>query len=140
MRKETRTTRKPKIVISSSDFDRLSRLANNSLNTMTELAEELLGELERAKVVSDNALPKNVVRMGAAVTYESDNGQERTVILVNPGEADIAQGKVSIMTPIGTALIGLAEGHSIGWIARDGQSHRLTVKSVRPLENGEAED
>jgi len=133
MRKASQSAKKPKIVIGNSDFDRLTRLANNSLNTMPELAEELLTELERAKVVSDRALPENVVRMGVAVTYTSDTGQERTVILVNPGEADIAEGKVSIMTPIGTALIGLAVGQSIGWIARDGQKHLLTIKSVQPL-------
>lgn len=135
MRKDIQSAKKPKITISDSDFDRLTRLANNSLNTMTELAEELLAELERAKVVSDRALPENVVRMGAAVTYSSDTGQKRTVILVNPGEADIALGKVSIMTPIGTALIGLAEGQSIGWVARDGHAHRLTIESVKAIED-----
>jgi len=131
MRKESSSPRKPKITLSNSDFEHLTRLANNSLNTMTELAEELLTELDRAKVVSDKALPANVVRMGAPVTYQSDKGQERTVILVNPGEADIAQNKISIMTPIGTALIGLAEGQSIGWVARDGQAHKLTIVSVQ---------
>ncbi|WP_246712689.1 MULTISPECIES: GreA/GreB family elongation factor [unclassified Rhizobium] len=47
-----------------------------------------------------------------------------------PGEANIAKGKVSILTPIGTALIGVSKGQSIDWLARDGQVHRLTVKAV----------
>ncbi|WP_137388425.1 nucleoside diphosphate kinase regulator [Rhodoligotrophos defluvii] len=130
MRKDTHSARKPSIIISDSDYERLTRLATNALGSMAEVAEELLAELERAKVVDDKAVPANVVRMGSTVTYRADNGQERTVTLVNPGEADIAEGKISIMTPIGTALIGLAEGKSIGWLGRDGHKHRLTVLSV----------
>jgi regulator of nucleoside diphosphate kinase len=52
------------------------------------------------------------------------------VLLVYPGEADIAAGKVSVLTPIGTALIGLAEGQSILWQTRTGAAKRLTVLKV----------
>lgn len=52
--------------------------------------------------------------------------------LVLPGEADIAAGKVSVMTPIGIALIGLSAGRSMNWTARDGRIHKLTVVSVEP--------
>ena len=54
--------------------------------------------------------------------------------LVYPGRADISEGRISIMTPIGAALIGLAEGQSIAWTARDGKAHRLTVLKVDPPE------
>ena len=54
----------------------------------------------------------------------------QTVTLVYPREADIAEGKVSVLTPIGTALIGLAEGQSILWPTRTGTSKRLTVLKV----------
>ena len=47
-----------------------------------------------------------------------------------PGEADIADGKISILTPIGVALVGLASGQSMDWTGRDGRVHRLTVESV----------
>ena len=60
------------------------------------------------------------------------------VTLVFPGEADIAQGKISILTPIGAALIGLSAGQSIDWTARDGRIHRLKVESVEaPLQPSE---
>lgn len=68
--------------------------------------------------------------MGSIVEFRSNDGQERRVTLVYPGEADIAQGKISILTPIGTALIGLAPGQSISWTARDGKQHELNVLSV----------
>ncbi|MBX9462674.1 MAG: GreA/GreB family elongation factor [Aquamicrobium sp.] len=53
----------------------------------------------------------------------SDLGENQSVTLVFPGEADMAQGKVSILTPIGVALIGLAAGQTIDWTARDNRSH-----------------
>jgi regulator of nucleoside diphosphate kinase len=62
--------------------------------------------------------------------FTTDAGEDRTVTLVFPGRADIAEGKVSVLTPIGVALIGLAVGQSIDWTARDGRTHRLTVRDV----------
>jgi regulator of nucleoside diphosphate kinase len=81
-------------------------------------------------VVSPDAVPADVVRMGSTVEFRADNGQQRTVTLVFPGDADIAEGKISILTPIGTALIGLSPGQSISWAARDGRRQRLTVLKV----------
>jgi regulator of nucleoside diphosphate kinase len=68
--------------------------------------------------------------MGSTLRFTSDLGEDRRVTLVFPGEADIAEGKVSILTPIGVALIGLSVGQSIDWTARDGQVHRLKVEAV----------
>lgn len=129
--KQTQARRaKPRIVIGADEHSRLSRLANGALDRVPEVADELLGELERAKLVKDSAVPETVVRMGSIVTYEADDGQSRTVTLVFPAEADIAAGRISILTPIGTALLGLSPDQSIGWTARDGRAHRLTVVSV----------
>jgi regulator of nucleoside diphosphate kinase len=69
--------------------------------------------------------------MGFEVRFTSDLGEDRQVTLVFPGEADIAEGKISILTPIGVALIGLKTGQSIDWTARDGRLHRLTVGTLR---------
>jgi regulator of nucleoside diphosphate kinase len=63
-------------------------------------------------------------------------GEGTTVTLVFPGDADIAEGKVSILTPIGTALLGLSPGQSIDWLARDGRSHRLSILSVQQEPGG----
>jgi regulator of nucleoside diphosphate kinase len=67
--------------------------------------------------------------MGSTLTYEAD-GQRRRVTLVYPTEADIAAGRISVLTPIGAALLGLAEGQSIDWTARDGRVRRLTIVEV----------
>lgn len=121
---------KPAIVVNKTDHARLVQLANGLLDRKPEMAEELLTELERARVVEKGAVLESTVQMGSAVEYQTNEGQARSVILVYPGEADISQGKVSILTPIGTALLGLKAGQSIDWVANDGRSHRLTINSV----------
>ena len=122
--------RKPTITVTRTDSERLWRLAESYAERNPAVAEELLAELERAKVVADGRISADIVRMGSALRFISDLGEDRNVTLVFPGEADIAEGKVSILTPIGVALIGLAAGPSIDWTARDGRTHRLTVESV----------
>ena len=122
--------RKPTITTTRSDHERLSRLAESYLARHPQVAEELLAELDRARIVDDGRIAADVVKMGSTLRFTSDTGEERQVTLVFPGEADIAAGKVSVLTPIGTALIGLSAGQSIDWTARDGRVHRLTVESV----------
>lgn len=122
--------KKPNIVVSEIDYERLMGLATNVSERLEEIAEELMAELDRAKVVPAKRLPQDVIHMGSTVEFRSNDGHERRVTLVYPGEADIAQGKISILTPIGTALIGLAPGQSISWTARDGKQHELNVLSV----------
>ncbi len=119
----------PELVVSGTDHARLTSLANAAFDTVPDTAEELLAELDRARVVADNAVPRDVVRMGSVVEFESA-GDRRRVTLVFPPEADIAAGKVSVLTPVGAALIGLAKGQSIDWMARDGTSHALTIRAV----------
>jgi len=121
---------KPAIKITRSDHERLSWLADATSARNPDVADVLLAELYRARVVDDSRISTDVVRMGSTLHFTSDAGDSRTVTLVFPGEADIAKGKVSILTPIGAALIGLSKGQSIDWTARDGRTHRLTVESV----------
>jgi regulator of nucleoside diphosphate kinase len=113
-----------------SDHERLSRLAESYIGRNPEVVDELFAELDRARLVEDGRIAGDVVRMGSSLRFTSDLGEDRRVTLVFPGEADIAEGKVSILTPIGAALIGLAAGQSIDWTARDGRVHRLTVEAV----------
>ncbi len=69
--------------------------------------------------------------MGSEVEFRDDStGKVQTVTLVFPGDADIAERKISVLTPVGTALIGMRAGDSITWEARDGDLRRLTV--LRP--------
>jgi regulator of nucleoside diphosphate kinase len=94
------------------------------------VAQELLDEMERAKVVDATAVPTDVVRMGSTVTFKADDGQTRTLKLVYPADESLDDHRISVMTPVGAALIGLAVGQSISWVARDGKNHRLTVTKV----------
>jgi regulator of nucleoside diphosphate kinase len=87
--------------------------------------------MDRAKVVQDGSVPRDVVRMGSTVTFRSDDGRELTETLVYPVDEDSDAHKISVMTPVGAALIGLAEGQSISWTARDGRRHELTVVKVK---------
>lgn len=121
---------KPRIVVSNIDYKRLTDLAAGALRRFPDVAEELQSEMERAEVVSAGSVPSEVVQMGSTVEFRSDAGQRRRVTLVFPPEADISANKISILTPIGTALIGLSTGQSITWTTRDGREHELTVVSV----------
>jgi regulator of nucleoside diphosphate kinase len=124
---------KPSIIVSDTDQRRLTTLATDALERFPEVAEELLSEMERADVVTPDTIPRNVVQMGSSVVFQSDNGETRRVKLVFPGQADIAAGRISILTPVGTALIGLSEGQSIAWKTRDGRSRHLTILAVEGM-------
>jgi regulator of nucleoside diphosphate kinase len=121
---------KPRIVVSDNDFKRLTDLALGAIDRFPEVAQELEIEMGRAEVVQEASVPANVVRMDSIVEFRTDSAQQRRVKLVFPGEADISQDKISVLTPIGVALIGLAAGQSITWTARDGKQHTLTVIAV----------
>lgn len=120
----------PAITLGQADHAKLNSLALASLERLPDLADRLLEELERAKVVADDKLPDGIARMGSSITYVTNADKEQTVTLVYPADADIDTGRISVMTPIGTALIGLKTGQSITWRDRADKRHKLTVVSV----------
>lgn len=120
----------PAIVLGQADHRQLIVLAMAGIGHTAEDADGLLYELERAQVVPDGAVPDDVVGMGSFVRFRTDGGREREVELVYPADADIAAGKVSVLTPVGTALLGLRSGQSITWLTRDGRKQLLTVLGV----------
>lgn len=124
------TTVKPSIIVRHTDHARLTSLAMTASERDQDVAEELLIELERAEVVADELFPSNVVGIGSTVSYQTEGGQTRMVTLCYPGKADIERSMVSVLTPIGAALLGLSPGQQIDWNGRDGNSHRLTILQV----------
>ncbi|MFN3460793.1 MAG: nucleoside diphosphate kinase regulator [Oceanibaculum sp.] len=122
--------RKPAITIGAEAHRRLSDLAMAMEDRMPEIADALLQELDRARLVPDARLPDKTVRLGSEVEFTTNGEQSRRITLVMPGEADIAQGRISIATPIGVALLGLSEGQSMTAHARDGRENLLTVTKV----------
>src|SRR3712207_6427999 len=121
MTKTTSIGSKPRITLTAQDHERLSLLARAAANTMPDVASELTDELDRAHILVKRRYPIEVLRMGSEVVYRDDTtGRIQSVTLVYPNEADIAQVKVSVLAPIGVALIGLAAGKSINWMTRTG--------------------
>lgn len=124
--------RTPKIVINADDLTHLEGLADGMMRRQPELGERLFEEIGRARIVAAAKMPKNVVSMGSTVTYRDEaTGQEKSVTLVYPEQADIAQLRVSVTTPIGVALLGLAEGASFFWDTRENQRRTLTIMTVQ---------
>ena len=130
MKDMTEIREKPGIIVSETDEQRLTDLATAAWVRFPAVAGELMAEMARARVVPNRSVPPNTVKMGSTVRFSSDDGHERKVTLVFPGLADIAEGRISILTPIGAALIGLSEGQTITWATRDGRERRLTVLEV----------
>ena len=85
-------------------------------------AEELQNELKKARLVTRDDFPKDVVRLNSKVKIKADNKEEiMEVILVTPDKADIKKKKISIMAPIGTALIGFRQGQKVRWQVPSGK-------------------
>ena len=127
----TAGTAKPRITLTAADYEKLSTLAQAAVHTMPDVAQELTEELDRAHILPGGKQRADAVHMGCEVDFRDDTtGRVQTVTLVYPHEADISQGKISVLTPVGTALIGLPLGQSIDWTTRMGESKRLTVLQI----------
>ena len=113
------------LVIADQDYARLA-----ALQGIDVLAEEL----SRATVVPVERVPGDVVRMHSLVTYVVEGlGERRQVQLVFPDESDPACGKISVLAPVGAALLGLRTGQSIDGPFPDGRMRRLCVeRTVAP--------
>lgn len=119
--------RPPAIVITKPDYERLSNLAD-SAGRAPLVRGYLASELDRARIVDADQVASTIVTMHSRFVFRDDStGEERTASLVYPGEEDIDDGRVSILTPIGAALLGLSEGQSIEWETRTSESRNLTV-------------
>lgn len=126
-------TRRPQITIAQETVDHLEALVEGASARMPELADRLLDELSRARILPAARIPADVVGIGNSVTWRDETtGQEQTATLVWPEEADIDAGRASVLTPIGVALIGLKAGARFQWETRSGELRDLTVLSVSP--------
>ncbi|MFB9265402.1 nucleoside diphosphate kinase regulator [Bradyrhizobium erythrophlei] len=121
----------PPIVIAASEAQRLSALAESSMAVFPRVAQFFARETDRARLVADSSDLRDVVRMGSRVRYcDTDTGDVREVVLVYPHEADMAARRVSVLTPVGAALIGLSVGQAIEFQTPNHQRRSLTVLSV----------
>jgi len=110
------------IVITRGDFALLHRLAGHP---------HLAAELKKAVVVDSRQIPADVVTMGSRVRFDDENtGECCDVTIVFPQQANPSMGLISVLTPVGTALLGLAVGQSIVWPFPDGTQHCLRVLKI----------
>lgn len=111
------------VVVPESDFPLLKRLAS-SQSVYVDEEMSLKHEINRAIVVKNSAFPANTVRLDSSVKILNLESQETTVfIVVLPKSADIRAKKVSVLSPMGTALIGFREGDLISWKMPSGMKH-----------------
>ena len=121
----------PSIVISKTDYERLNNVAEAARGTVPDIAEQLSRELDRSGVAAATTDRATRVRMGSYVEFrDNETGRVRAVQLVYPAEADPQGGRISVLTPIGAALIGLSEWQTMPWHGRSGESRTLTVLRV----------
>lgn len=119
----------PPITITRLDLQRLEKLLD-SLEDYGPGAEALERELGRAEVVGHDAVPPGVVTMNStARCREESSGQEYRLTLVYPHEAG-GEGCVSVLAPVGCALLGLSVGQTIDWSVPGGRNLRLTLLGV----------
>jgi regulator of nucleoside diphosphate kinase len=99
----------------------------HALGDRAHLAEEL----DKAEVIDSFRIPSNVVTMNSRVLFEDEaTGKTTEVTIVLPKDADLLKGNISVLAPVGTALLGLAENQSIVWPFPDGSQRRLRVLEV----------
>lgn len=125
----------PPITLCTTDAERLQILSAASRRQTPEVADFLDGELERARIVPPDALPASFVRMGSRICFRDDgSGVVSHVVLVYPGREDAERRHVSVLSPVGAALIGLSPGQSIVFATAHGRRRKLTVLTVEPVE------
>lgn len=122
---------RPPLTLIDTEADALSNLVAAALGRSQMGAELLLGELERAETCARSSIPADVVTMQSRVRFiDEASGAEHRVQLVYPRDADSALQRISVLTPIGAALIGMREGAAIDWPNRAGELRRLRILAV----------
>lgn len=118
----------PRIFVTDLDYQRLSSLA---AQTESDAGLALEEELGRANVIAQKEIPPTIVTMNSRVRFVDElTGNEQEMTLVYPKDANLEAGKISILAPIGVALLGLSVGQSIDWKLPNGTIKKLTVKEV----------
>ncbi|MCH8498812.1 MAG: nucleoside diphosphate kinase regulator [Marinobacter sp.] len=119
----------PSILVSKTDYERLCAMLDSLPSSPA--TEGLLDELDRARIVAPEDMPADVVTMRSTVTFTlPDSGKSFTYTLVYPREMGDGEGKLSILTPVGTALLGLSVGQSIDWPTGPGKTTQVHIDRI----------
>lgn len=121
------------IILEKKEYVYLKRLLNISGyaqdNQTQQSLLKLSNELKDAHIVDEEEIPNDVIRFNSSVKVVSNRGWEKTLQVVMPGEKDVESNKVSILTPMGSALIGYAQDDIINWEFPSGHQE-LKIETV----------
>jgi regulator of nucleoside diphosphate kinase len=133
-------TMKPKIVISSLDAERLELLLESLPDDAFPGRDDLEAELDRAEIVDPAEIPPTVVTMNSTVRFRIESSsKEFHLKLVYPKDADTSGSTISILAPVGSAMLGLSKGDTIEWSKPGGGVLRVRIEEVtyQPERSGE---
>ena len=130
---------RPPLHILASESDLVADLALHIEHRQPVIAAMLLEEIERAELHEADTLPSDSVTLGSEIDFvDEKTHQLRKVQLVLPAHANIAEGRISILTPMGAALYGLRATSSIDWPDLDGNERRIRIVRVAQPAAGES--
>lgn len=122
-----------KLIIEKKEYVLLKRYMNLSGyyqdETLRKSVKKLLGELDSAQICDETDMPKDVIRFNTNVTIVSKKGWHKKFSLVLPTDSDVRNNKISILTPMGAAVMGYAEGDAVTWEFPSGEQ-QLTIEKV----------
>ena len=133
-------TDQPAITLSSRDLERLEAFLDSLPPNSFPEADMLRAELERAMVLEPEKMPSNVVTMNSKVRFFVEpSGKEYELTLVYPKDIDGRTWQISILAPVGSALLGLSIGQEIEWPTMAGKMIRVRVVDIlyQPERSGE---
>ena len=123
--------REPPIIITEADLARLMRVIESASERDAAAAEALEDELDRAHVVPSENVPGEAVTMNSRILFQDEEtGKQRAITVVYPHDADPRQGRISVLAPIGSALLGLSIGQTIEWPLPNGNKRVLRVVRI----------
>ncbi|VEB99697.1 Regulator of nucleoside diphosphate kinase [Cedecea lapagei] len=123
---------RPAIIINELDAERLDRLLEQPQYAKAPLAEALNAELDRAEMCSPENMPPDVVSMNSRVEFRDLSTQEVHVrTLVYPANLTDSDNQLSVMAPVGAALLGLRVGDTINWTLPNGGQTHLEVLALQ---------
>lgn len=124
---------KKKIQVTKTDHERLTAMIASMRNVSAEdqaCLDKLQGELDRARIIASKRVQPDVVTMNSAITLRDlDNGELYEYKLVYPQDADPEENKISILAPVGTALLGYSMGDVVEWPVPAGVRH-LQIEGI----------
>jgi regulator of nucleoside diphosphate kinase len=121
---------RPRLIIDERAYPRLLALAERARAEVPDLAARLIDEIDRADLRASSEMPEDVVTLASEVTFRHAE-RTQTVHIVAPEDADIERRRISVLTPVGAALLGLRVGQKISWEMPDRRVAVLEVLAVR---------